>query len=171
MKSVLKVTLFAMVALTCTGCAGYWMDRARDAGDIFTLTVGGSSGVAARLGPIGTGLYAAGNQIGLEKGRFGKRGGADAIEGYWLFGGFDNVTLDKKDLRGKGYNGVNMFLINWPEQDNAKGSFSPYWTQIEAKAGILYGGLAVGFNPGELFDFILGFFGVDIYKDDLDRRE
>jgi hypothetical protein len=47
---------------------------------------------------------------------------------------------------------------------------SPYFTQVEVAAG--FGGVArVGFNPGELMDLCLGFVGVDIYDDDLERRK
>ena len=40
------------------------------------------------------------------------------------------------------------------------------WTQIEVAAGLL-GGVRLGFNPGELLDLLLGFFGVDLYDDDV----
>ncbi len=44
------------------------------------------------------------------------------------------------------------------------------WTQFEVAAGLL-GGVRLGFNPGELLDFLLGFFGADLYGDDLARGE
>jgi hypothetical protein len=46
---------------------------------------------------------------------------------------------------------------------------APYYSQIEvvAAAGV---SLRIGFNPGELLDFFLGWFGVDIYHDDLSKR-
>jgi len=45
-----------------------------------------------------------------------------------------------------------------------------YYTQIDAFAGAL-GGLRVGFNPGELVDFLLGWTTLDIYNDDLGARQ
>ncbi len=46
----------------------------------------------------------------------------------------------------------------------------PYFTQIEVVAGLL-GTLRLGFNPGELLDFILGWTTVDIFNDDRETRE
>jgi len=45
-----------------------------------------------------------------------------------------------------------------------------YWTQIEAVIGI-GGTLRLGFNPGELLDFILGWTTIDIYGDDLEAKK
>jgi hypothetical protein len=36
---------------------------------------------------------------------------------------------------------------------------------------IVAGGLRVGFNPGELVDFLLGWTTLDIYNDDLGTRK
>lgn len=44
-----------------------------------------------------------------------------------------------------------------------------YYTQIEAVVA-LGPSVRLGFNPGELVDFLLGWAYVDIYKDDLERR-
>ncbi len=44
--------------------------------------------------------------------------------------------------------------------------FLPTWTHIEVAAALGVG-FRLGFNPGELLDFLLGFFGVDLYGDDL----
>lgn len=44
-----------------------------------------------------------------------------------------------------------------------------YYTQIEAVVGA-GGSLRAGFNPGELADFVLGWFGIDIYDDDRGPR-
>lgn len=45
----------------------------------------------------------------------------------------------------------------------------PYYTQIDAAGGFL-GGIRVGMNPGELFDFMLGFTTLDIYGDDVESK-
>jgi hypothetical protein len=48
-----------------------------------------------------------------------------------------------------------------------------YWTQVEVEAGVIFA-VHAGFNPGELLDFLLGWFGADIYGDDCgsaDQRE
>ena len=36
---------------------------------------------------------------------------------------------------------------------------------IEVGAHIVYGGVDLGFSPGQTLDFLLGWFGVDIGKD------
>ena len=46
----------------------------------------------------------------------------------------------------------------------------PSWTHLEAAAALGVG-VRLGFNPGELLDFLLGFFGADLYGDDLARGE
>ena len=45
-----------------------------------------------------------------------------------------------------------------------------YYTQIEAVVGA-GPSVRLGFNPGELLDFILGWTTIDIYKDDLERSK
>lgn len=40
-----------------------------------------------------------------------------------------------------------------------------YQTQIEFTLGIYYG-IKLGFNPGEMIDFVFGIFGIDLYADD-----
>jgi hypothetical protein len=63
----------------------------------------------------------------------------------------------------------NPFYAEKPE---AKGNylFHPYWTQIEV-IGDVGVGCRLGFNPGELLDFILGWTTIDIFDDDLERKE
>ncbi len=48
-----------------------------------------------------------------------------------------------------------------------KHTFAPvsYYTQVELSLG-LYLGLKVGFNPGELLDFLAGLFNLDLFHDD-----
>ena len=48
--------------------------------------------------------------------------------------------------------------------------WSPDWTHLEIAAALGVG-VRLGFNPGELLDFLLGFFGADLYGDDLARGE
>ena len=45
-----------------------------------------------------------------------------------------------------------------------------YYWQLEAVLGL---GVSIraGFNPGELLDFALGWFGPDVFNDDLDRKK
>jgi len=53
--------------------------------------------------------------------------------------------------------------------DTPKDASAAYFTQIEVAAGVIVG-VRIGFNPGELLDFIFGWFGIDIYNDDSESR-
>ena len=69
-KSIMFVFLLAAVTLA-SGCATYVRDRAADAGDIFTVTVGTGIGVTAKAGPIHTGLGYGIDLYGLRGGELG----------------------------------------------------------------------------------------------------
>jgi hypothetical protein len=78
---------------------------------------------------------------------------------------FDIQYVDKKyaltDRRGKEY-GAGMFWIPFLSVSNR----AFYYTQIEAAAGLWYT-VRLGFNPGELLDFLLGWTTIDILSDDV----
>ena len=57
-----------------------------------------------------------------------------------------------------------------PGQAAPEDHWSPDWTHLEIAAALGVG-VRLGFNPGELLDFLLGFFGADLYGDDLARGE
>ena len=66
MKKICFVLLFTL----CSGCAstGYLGNRMRDAGDIFTATVGKGGIAKARLGPFRTGIFVGEDIAGLRAG-------------------------------------------------------------------------------------------------------
>ena len=64
------------------------------------------------------------------------------------------------DVRGKNT------MANSPFPFYVVSTNAAYYTQLEVAGGILMS-LRVGFNPGELLDFMLGWAGVDIYHDDV----
>ena len=91
--------------------------------------------------------------------------------------------LEISRTRGKRYfgNGVCPFIV-LPQQAELPGRRNPYegylnqqqypWhylTAIEVSVGV-GGTLRLGVNPGEMVDFLLGWFGIDIFSDDLSRR-
>ena len=87
MKNAVHVILFLIVAAGMTGCAStgrYFVDRGRDAADVFTLTVGTGLGAGVRAGPAHIGLLLHQDRIGLMGGR---------INGEWddRFGRFDGT--------------------------------------------------------------------------------
>ncbi|MBR3921911.1 MAG: hypothetical protein IKJ45_02270, partial [Kiritimatiellae bacterium] len=45
-----------------------------------------------------------------------------------------------------------------------------HWTELRLFAGVTVFSMSAGVNPGELADFALGWFGVDIYGDDAESR-
>ncbi|MFC1452114.1 hypothetical protein ACFLSJ_02065 [Verrucomicrobiota bacterium] len=49
----------------------------------------------------------------------------------------------------------------------ALGMYPPYYTQVEAAAGLCFS-LRLGFNAGELLDFVLGWLLIDLYTDDIE---
>jgi len=60
-----------LLAACITGCAteGYFADRARDAADVVTFTVGAGWGAKARAGPLNPGLLLSLDLIGLRAGQ------------------------------------------------------------------------------------------------------
>jgi len=170
-----------------TGCATpYMIDRRNDAADIFTASFGLGAGAKARIGPVNAGLFGNGDRTGLRLGRVFTPAqlspSTEMVEVTTplpvfpgLHGnGFGLHSLEKCDepcfefeRRNKSYQGFGtivpfiMTLMDAP---------APYYTQFEIAGGFLVTA-RIGFNPGELLDFFLGWFGVDIYKDDLETKK
>ncbi len=194
MKKIACLWVICAVAVMGGGCAsvGYFRDRALDAADVFTLTVGMGLGVKARVGPVRTGLLL------FQCDAVGFRGAMPVLNppaffdtGDYngdrflpppfahLFGWADSrwksyeeelwyVGLNRgKDIKIFTVSGLDypfhLFLADPLEAGPA------YYTQIEVVVGLIPS-VRAGFNPGELLDFFLGWFGVDIYDDDLSPR-
>ena len=159
----------SILSFICAGCAtdGYWFDRQKDFADIFTCTAGLGVGAKLRLGPINIGLpvaYAV-DKVGLKNGMVGKfdhnNYTPDNQDTWLLLLGFQyEVTADKYQ-RGKSYavytasSNRQIGLMGGPEQ----------YSQLEFLWGLV-GTVRLGFNPGELIDFFLGWFLLDVYDDD-----
>ena len=180
----LAATLLLATALLASGCATYVRDRVADAGDIFTVTVGTGIGVTAKAGPIHTGLGYGIDLYGLRGGEFGSFA-PHAPEDEWplsgdiafiisAFGGFA-PHADRAYARGKTF--ASAYLDNpekllplvdppWDWDEEWHSIIHPQWTQIDLSLGLI-ASVRVGFNPGELVDFVLGFVGLDLYGDDL----
>ena len=182
MKHILKIILLVFIVVCGTGCTtGYWADRGRDAADVFTMTLGVGVGLKARIGPAECGLLLASDQFGLRGGKYHPSGivgdtscmiRCDEIQMLLLGGDDFGCSCMKYDQRDKRHSSFYMLLI--PCSDSIMGSpptyNASYWTQVEAVVA-LGPSVRLGFNPGELLDLILGFIGVDIYNDDLERRK
>lgn len=164
--------------LLAAGCAspGYWIDRRRDAADIFTATIGGGAGAKVRAGPLQLAMVENADIIGLKSGAF-LADGNSLIINHELYTlpipltdvGFGYETYSPGPWtpayeRGKYVRAESKFPCIILAEGNPA-----YYTQLEVVAGL---GLTarLGANPGELLDFILGWTGVDIFNDDLSVR-
>ena len=182
MRRILQFILAALVAAMVSGCASvgdYWKDRGRDAADIFTVTGGLGVGAKARVGPVGTGLLLQSDMAGVRGGSIEKPS-YDSFDVTLLCVGvecFDlaefNIERESKDYRGKSFSADNECGLCFPRNKFSISEMSerfyhtkwPYYTHIEAVAA-LGPSVRLGFNPGELLDFLLGFAKVDIADDD-----
>lgn len=161
-----------------TGCTTpYMSDRGRDAADIFTATIGIGAGAKARVGPLQAGLIANVEKGGLRNGDFfvhheesySIRDNPGEVN-FFILGRETSNTSENIRLRHKEFNTLNLVVpvgIVEPETCQLK---PHYFTQLEVICG-LGPSIRLGFNPGELLDFILGWTHIDIYKDDIAEKE
>ena len=175
--------IVSVVATFGSGCATYVRDRMADVGDIFTATVGTGLGVTAKAGPIHTGLGYSIDGYGMRGGEVGsffpeKPHGMDNLSGDAAvivtgFGGFAPKRT-RAHARGKAFGSklfytgrITPFLdLPWDADAECHPAIDPQWTQIDLSVGLI-ASVRLGFNPGELLDFIMGLVGFDLYGDDL----
>jgi len=184
---IVQPAVFVSLAVLLTGCAstgGYFVDRGRDATDIVTLCVGVGAGAKAQLGPLHTGLIADVDLAGLRGGRLfvfhrdNHLGLPNSIDLEAVLYGtswfYHDLHSYAEDQRRK-YFSSTPFDPNWPLpifrlSDANPGGSASYYTQVEAVVA-LGPSIRLGFNPGELLDFILGWTTLDIFNDDLERKK
>ena len=173
MNRTIQLILAAVVAATVSGCAstgGYLADRGRDAADIFTVAAGVGLGAKARIGPVGTGLLVQTDMIGLRDGYFFTSSPSEKSMYY------DVLLIYRAEDNAHNYNNNRKDNLkrkmNFPfiYEDLPAHLPACHWYQIEAVAA-LGPSVRLGFNPGELVDFLLGFATVDIFNDDLAAKE
>ena len=192
MKHALQIVAVFVATLSASGCATpYMVDRGRDLADIFTATTGYGIGAKARVGPVAVAPFLAQNDSS------GLRGGAffQGIKGGLAFadGGITDVGLlcfsgdafgDRRyhwwqtnvvsilEQRGKTYEAAELWIpfIAVPRTPDTYGYPLYYFTQIEVVVAVGRS-VRLGFNPGELLDFILGWTTIDIFGDDLEAKK
>lgn len=177
-----KVLIVSAITIS-SGCSGrgYFIDRARDTADIFTLTAGLSAGAGARVGPLHAGLGCQLDLVGLRGGLFAvmpwPNGTVWAHEVETTAWSNEKYVPLQEDCENRHKNfvaeGYPLISIVMPQDGKETMPrmplLHPYYTQLEVFAGLVYG-VRVGFNPGELIDFLLGWTTLDIYNDDLGSR-
>jgi hypothetical protein len=154
----------------CASSSNYLARRWNDAKDICTVTVGLGAGAKARVGPLATGLSWTRDYAGLRGGYFGvfppKENQSKDVE---LLAARWEETPSKEPIhvRAKDYSSMGASFYGSPYWwTNEERPVYYYYSQIEIAVGA-GGSLRVGFNPGELLDFLLGWFGVDLYGDEV----
>jgi hypothetical protein len=175
-----------LLAASLSGCVStskYLVDRGLDAADVFTGTVGMGFGAKARVGPLQAGALYNIDMWGARNGEWAglpwyevcTRDGLFPFPARWIgyyeqesgrFGD-ERFAHDCEDAtsweRGKD------FVAHAPLPFLGVSKQPAYYTQIDIVVGV-FGSLRLGFNPGELLDFIVGWTTLDIYGDDLGKE-
>lgn len=166
MKRTITSLAVATLALL-SGCA-HLRNRAADLRDVVTLSVEtGNVGASVRAGPIPAGVsFSEGEGLGLRSGCAGVYRYSD----YNSFIFFVHRSFDPDDSRGDKAYEQTLLILPIPGIDECLTSseYDGPWqthTQIEASLG-LYFGLRAGLNVGELLDFLFGWVGLDLCRDD-----
>ncbi len=173
MKTIgIRTLAIVFISAVCmSGCAnpqGYFGDRIRDAGDIFTATIGVGAGAAAKIGPLNVGLLANQDKVGLRGGALFDSSSITAEQYDILAAGITKFsTMQPAVGHGKCVDDFKLFGIGIPT-NNCKETANLF--QIEAVAG-LGPSVRLGFNPSEALDFALGWFGLDIFGDDVNNKK
>ena len=164
----------AIVFLALASCSCKTLqDRWADAKDVVTITLDEGVGARAQVGPadVGFGFFA--DFVGIRSGCFGTNKIGHFLSGFdvqMLFIGVGASWHDEgAEQRSKYYSKTISWLIGRPEYTEGvlgKPPFPPYYTQVEVAVAFEIGG-RVGVNPGEFLDFMVGWFGLDLYRDDI----
>jgi hypothetical protein len=181
MKRVMHIAVCVAVAAFLSGCAStgsYLADRGRDAADVLTVAAGLGAGAKGRVGPFALGLVYHREAIGLRGGALYENLSFDDDIGdfHLVVLGFEAFSPDRHpnniwEQRKKRYH-TPYLVIPMPVACTSSQEIETiaYLTQIEAVIG-LGPSIRLGFNPGELLDFFLGWTTIDIFNDDLARKK
>jgi len=185
MKKMALLAVILLLAANTVGCEhskAYLVDRGRDAADIFTLTVGLGAGARARIGPLHAGLAAVFDLGGLRGGRvvdYAEPSGhakenamtvETTVSSYETFGAYPPILGEPdrfKEFEARGLPFVSY--VEPPRYDENGPLVHPYYTQVELVVALV-AGVRLGANPGEMLDFLFGWVGVDIFKDDAEMK-
>jgi len=178
MKKIIQLFAAVLVVAGMTGCAStraYLADRVVDARDILTLGVeGGAIGFSAQAGPIMTGaIY---THFAADYNGWGlfSRGAGSYHYGDWqaIIVGYKGG--ESKNLRGRGQATLQGGAIaDGRALDSSKQKLERcYYALGNVDIRVALGlGFHAGIHLGELADFLLGWFTVDIMSDDIEARK
>jgi len=181
-----RLVLCLALAVGAGGCSSYLSDRWHDAADVFTVSLGKGCGVKGRLGPLHAGCFRNRDLAGLRGGELfpsaadqaNDSGDIDSVllyplSHYRCWGGFDYFAPDVVLLAGRhkdtaAFSRAPFFytFLRRSKGPSLRREYAPQYTQMEAAAGLVRT-VRIGFNPGELLDFLLGWTTLDLYRDDV----
>jgi hypothetical protein len=115
------------------------------------------------------------NAIGLQCGEpyvvsFNEKENFSADMSYLAVGA--DISNNSEIIRARDKRYEIFYLLGFAQKEgmHVNTKFNPsYFTQIECVMGLGVN-LKIGFNPGELIDFILGWTTIDIYGDDIEMK-
>ena len=168
---MIKKLFILAVLITLTSCSSNYMNnRILDARDIFSCSAGTGLGAQARVSYLASGLMYNKQLAGMHNGIAAVYGWESQCVDIEMALGRLHVFNPPYDVYIRNH-GVLIGAGFGPVYLPRKEKWNPKWaTQIDATVGL---GISVkiGFNPGELADFILGWFKIDIYSDDYKAKE
>ena len=154
------LAIFAVATLACGCTTAYWKDRACDAADVVTATIGMGGGAFAQVGPKPVGYGFILDSFGVEDGKFGVPCYLTALAGVadrFAVYEFDDIRIKRGKLPP---------LLTEEDEKKSLPIMPHHWTQLRIFAGVTIVSASVGVNLGESLDFALGWLGIDIYGDD-----
>ena len=173
-----KVVLIFAFILNCKTSLPYFKDRGNDVLDIFDLRVVGALGVEVKSGPISVGLHGGARGFGLKGGEVEFQEDMSLTIGLGFGSGLccfhaEYYGSQKPNYRNKYFTGGRI-QRNEGEFKVQMDDISPLplyqYTRLALRTGFIYG-VEIAFNPGELLDFALGLFGIDLFDDDYHSKQ
>ena len=173
-----RLLVVAGLISSSSGCAStaYWSDRKHDAADVFTVTVGYGVGLKVRAGPVQGGVAWSRDRFGVRGGEFAvmtKVDGSEFLLPYPLpseWGPFfamegSSFGTDRRKDYFAASRGLPFVIDHCGGANDSAAGRIHYFSQAEVLVGLGVT-LRFGVNPGELLDFVLGWFTVDLLRDD-----
>ena len=148
--------IILLLLMNCNTVWAYTKDRKNDFFDIVTIGFNIGIGVEAHIGPVplGAGGFVGG---GLSNGCWASHNHAS-----FLILGKEELDCEWEERSRNKDLSYDYGLWN----DKRLSDKNHLFTRMEITGGF---GVSpqIGFNPGELLDFFVGFFGFDLYHDDM----